>query len=795
MPKEKCFHCGEDCGPQPIYFEGKSFCCNGCKSVFQILNKNKLYKYYEFEESPGLKDSAEKDSRKWAFLETEEIANELLEFDDGGISRINFFVPSIHCSSCIWLLENLQKLNEGIVLSKVNFPKKQVEVTFKKEFVSLRNVAALMDSIGYPPNISMDEESKKKNPSVNKQLLYKLGVAGFCFGNIMLLSFPEYFSKEFMAELHYLKYFGWLNLLLAIPVFVYSSSGYFISVFKSISKGYINIDLPVALGILALFFRSAYEVVTGVGAGFADSLAGLVFFLLIGRWYQDKTYRALSFERDYKAYFPIAVPKLSKEGVEYLPVQKLKKGDVVQIRNEELIPADAVLKKGNANIDYSFVTGESLPIVKNVGDTLFAGGKQMGTLLEVELLKGTTQSRFIQLWNKQNVKSQQNLKIQQALDKVSQYFTVIVLAIAFSATVFWYFVDKTHILNAFTSVLIIACPCALALSVPFAYGSVMRFLGSKGIFLRESNVVENLSKANAIVFDKTGTITYPNAWEVDWIGEELSVDQKTWILSTAYNSSHPLDQALVKNYGGLDILTLDEFRSLTGEGVIGMIKSHEIKLGTAGFVNQASPSNSGTKVHLEIDGSYLGYFLFRNKYREGLEEAVGALKKKFELHLLTGDNEGEKSKLLEIFGGGINLQFNQKPSDKLDFIQGLKERGKKVVMIGDGLNDAGALSASNVGISIVDSVYQFSPASDIIYSAEMLSKIKNVFQFTKAAKRIVYASFTISFLYNIIGVSFAVSGNLTPLFAAILMPLSSVSVVAFATFSAWIAYQRFLKGN
>ncbi len=309
---QPCIHCGEDCGNYPVMWNDKPFCCNGCKTVYQILNEKDLKQYYEIAPMPGIRVDTHEQGEKYAYLDLDEIKTKLLDFSDGGISKITFFVPAIHCASCIWLLEHLSILNPSITHSFVNFPKKEVVINFKDNEITLRELVELLASIHYIPEITLDHLQKRKKTKGNKQLILKIGITGFVLMNVMMYNFPEYLPGGELLEPGFKKFFGWLSLILSIPVVVYCANDYFLSSVKSLRHKIISIDLPIALGILALFLQSAFDIVTEQGTGYLDSLSGLVFFMLVGKWYQGKTYQALSFERDYKSYFPVAVTKIER---------------------------------------------------------------------------------------------------------------------------------------------------------------------------------------------------------------------------------------------------------------------------------------------------------------------------------------------------------------------------------------------------------------------------------------------------------------------------------------------------
>lgn len=780
---QKCVHCGEDCGKYPIIWDEKPFCCNGCKTVYQLLNEKQLFTYYEMENTPGVRVDEHEFGSKFAYLDDEKIKEKLLEFKDGDYSKITFYIPTIHCSACIWLLEHLDTLNPGITHSMVNFTKKEVSVTFKEEVISLRKLVELLASIHYTPMITLDNMDKKEKGKEDRALLFKLGVAGFAFGNIMLLSFPDYLAGERGVEPALQRFFNFLNLLFAIPVLVYSARDYLLSAYKNLKVGVVNTDMPISIGILALFGQSAFEILSNTGTGYMDSFTGFIFFLLIGKWYQNKTYQALAFDRDYKSYFPIAITKIEEGEEKITQIKDLEVGDRVLVRHHELIPVDATLVKGIANIDYSFVTGESNPVKKLIGEPVYAGGKQMGAAIELKVNKSVDQSSLTKLWNQSEGGIQPKKTLNNIVDRLSKWFTIVVLSIAAITLITWLFIDAPRAVSIFTSILIVACPCALALSIPFTYGNSMRIFGKRGFYIKNSQVIENLSKIDTVVFDKTGTITQSNQIDVTFSSEELDEEMLSYIKSVARQSTHPLSVALYQHLANLESYYVEDFKELEAKGVQGRINHHFIQLGSAGFVGAPVDKKEelNSRIYAAIDHEYIGFFSLENKYREGLEDVIHGLKKRYEVHLISGDNESEKQRLIQWFGEEKHLHFDQQPADKLAYIKNLQEEGKNVLMIGDGLNDAGALTQANVGITIADDIYNFSPACDGIMESGRFQYLLKFIRLAYSAIKVVKTSFLISLIYNIFGLSFAIDGLLTPIVAAILMPISSVTVVVFVT--------------
>lgn len=789
MDAENCFHCGTEITlKDEVVFDDKSFCCTGCKTVYEIFSQNDLTCYYDFQNAPGA--TPQDIQGKYEFLSNDEIVTKLLEFDEDKTAIVSLSIPHIHCSSCIWILENLQKLQKGIITSQVNFPEKKVRLTFNKEHVSLKEIVYLLSSIGYEPYISLENYEKGKK-EVDRSLIYKLGIAFFCFGNIMLLSFPEYFEvNEYWID-QYKPFFRWLIFFLALPSFLYSASDYYKSAYKSIRSGILNIDIPIALGIIVMFVRSTIDIIMAYGQGFFDSLTGLVFFMLLGKLFQQKTYSFLSFERDYKSYFPIAVTKVNNGKEEQVQVYDIEKGDRLLIRNQELIPVDGILISQKSSIDYSFVTGEEIPIEKKSGDKIFAGGKQLGTTIEMEVLFSVSQSYLTQLWSNDVFQKKIEQKHKTITDKVSRYFTPILLLLAITVLIIWLFIDTYQAFNVFTAILIVACPCALALTAPFTLGNVLRIMGRQKMYLKNAVVIEQLAKVDTIVFDKTGTITTNKKTAIIYDGNELNDFQITLLKNALRGSNHPLSRRLYEFLPEVAKLEPISFEEITGKGVVATFNEGKVKFGSSSFVDTFSEtSHKKTKVHIEIDDVYLGNFVFSNQYREGLSELFESLSHKYELKVLSGDNEGEKPILEKLLPEKTELVFNQKPEQKLQFIEKLQKEGKNVMMVGDGLNDAGALAQSNVGLAISENVNVFSPACDGIMDASQFSRLGYFFKYSKNAMKTIYMSFGLSLLYNIVGLYFAVTGQLSPLVAAIIMPLSSITVVSFVTIATNIYAKR-----
>jgi len=800
-PKTKagtdCYHCGTQCITNNIAIGEKVFCCEGCKLVYEIINDNGLCDYYKLQDHPGLVQIKPIRSDKYTYLDNEDIAKQLYKFTNGDHTIVCFYIPGIHCSSCMWLLEHLQKVNANIIESRLNFTTKEVTIRFSKNKISLRRIVELLAAIGYEPYISLDEADKKKVKNYNKQRIYKLGVAGFCFGNIMMMSFPEYLSHGAGIEQQYAHLFRYLNLLLALPVFYYSSSEFFSTAWKGLKQKTLNIDAPIALAIIITFARSVFEITGNYGGGYLDSMSGIVFFMLAGRVAQERTYKSISFSRDYKSYFPLAVSVVTADGIESKKLQELKENDIVQLHNDEIIPADAIVLKGKPYIDYSFVTGESEPVTVNYNEMVYAGGRQVGEQLTIKIIKPVAGSYLTSLWNHYTFsknKPGQNY-LDSTVHKVSKYFTSVLLGLALCTAIYWGVTDPSKVVGCVTAMLIVACPCALLLSATFTNGNLLRILSNNGLYLRDAQVIEQLAKTDHIVFDKTGTITEGNQNHVIYCGHHLDEQEQDLLFSVVSPSRHPYSKMLCAWAGSRRRVMVSEWKEIPGRGIVAITGATTIKVGSGEFagIEQEKITEDKATVYVRIN-DLVTSFHFLSVFRDSIPQLITTLGKRYKLSLLSGDNDKQKATMADLFGPKNELLFGQKPIDKLHYIESLQQHGGKVMMIGDGLNDAGALQQSNVGITLADDINNFTPSCDAILDAKKIALLPALLSLARSSRVLIGASFAVSVIYNVIGLWFAIRGMLRPIFAAILMPCSTISILIITSgVSSLIAHRLHLS--
>jgi Cu+-exporting ATPase len=807
ISSQTCFHCHDLCADERFRAGDKVFCCQGCQMVYEILNEHNLCTFYDLDKNAGISLKDQKSAKSYAYLDDPEVQDKLLEFQTPQLAQVSFFLPQMHCVSCIWLLENLYKLDRGVAHSRVNFLKKTTTIQFNPEQTSLRKLAALLHTIGYAPDINLGDLDSPKDPLINRRLAYQIGIAGFVFGNVMLFSFPEYVGMSRENDPWFSQVFGYLSLALAMPVLLYSARDYFVSAWQGLRNRQLNIDIPLCLALLSLFGRSVWEILTQTGPGYLDSFAGLTFLLLTGKWFQQRVWHRLSFERDYKSYFPVAATVRDGQGEETsVPVNRLVPGDIIVVRSHEIIPADGILLKGTAQIDYSFVTGESAPVTVNSGEKIFAGGKQTGESIEIALTRRVAQSHLTKLWNNEAFKPEHKGQVTKLADAAGRYFTWIILAFGTASTAYWWGLkgDVATAINAFTAVMIVACPCIIALSIPFTLGNILRILGNNRLYLKNIRTVEAFSEIDTVVFDKTGTIM-----ETGGDGHQLTGGGGRWVVaikSLVRHSTHPLSRWLYGALPGIAAEKVEQYEEMPGLGIKGTVNGQALMVGSYEFLAGAGVRGLGEKqsgAYAAVDGEAVAHFASQNRLRSGLEKVLAYFrglptKKKqaadmVRTYLLSGDQDRDAAALAAFFPEPDAMYFGQSPQDKLDFVKNLQQKGQKVMMIGDGLNDAGALRQSELGVVVAENTNNFTPACDAIIHAGEFERLPKLVELARTAVRIVNRSYAVALTYNAIGLGFAVSGALSPLVAAILMPTSSISVVLFGVGMGNLAARRIMR--
>jgi len=783
----ECRHCGSPCASTLIQKDSLPFCCAGCVTVYTLLQENGLGDYYNMADSPGARQAPSEIGR-WAFLDDQALTKRLLRFRQEDRALVTLRLPQIHCISCVWLVENLGRLSPGILSSRVNFAKGEADILFDPRSIGLRQIAETLERIGYAPDFRLsDGVAPDQKRSESRLPLIRLVVAGFCFANAMLFSFPAYFGldgNETLARL-----FGGLNLLLTLPVFLFSAHDWWRAAWQFVKNRSMSLDFPVFFALVALFSQTWWEVLSGRGEGYADSLCGLVFLMLSGRWFQRLAARRLAFDNDYRSFFPLW-STVEKDGLsKTVPCDRLKGGDSVLLRQGELLPVDGIVVEGEGSLDYSFVTGESRPVPVRSGDRVFAGARSAGAMIKVRAESDIDASYLAGLWKDAVFRESRDFSTLELGRKAGWGFSFGVFLVAGSAALYWAFAAGAAMaITVFNCVLVVACPCALALGSSLSLGFAARRAAKDGLFLKDAAALERLAKIDCVALDKTGTLTDAANSSCRWEGEVLNLAQQAAVAAAVRHSLHPVARAIAATLSAeLKLPRVLEFHETPGGGLRAVTAAATIELGSAEFCR----ANSVTGTWLRIDGHLLGRFASAPAWRPGLPQLAQGLAKQ-RVEVLSGDSEQDADELRRLIPAAL-LKFRQQPQDKLAAVGELRRRGSHVLFVGDGLNDAGALRAADVGLAVAGAESTFCPACDGVLLGSAVPRLDRHLNFARLAVRLVWVVLGLSLFYNCAGVCLAASGQLTPLKAAILMPISSGSMFLLSFFGSrvigWLAYR------
>ena len=752
-----------------------AFCCRGCEAVFTALTSSGLGDYYQCAVTPGVsqRGAGVRDAARFAALDDPAVAARFFEFNDGALARATFTVPAMHCASCLWLLERVWRVNDAITRADVDLMRRSVRVTFRPDRVSLRGVAEVLASIGYEPALD-GERLPGRMPDARRRLYMKIGVAGFAFGNIMLFSIPRY-ANGAPLDGGFQRLFDTLNVLFATPVLLYSASDYFRSAWHAITRRTMSLDVPVALGLAVLYVRSIADIASGHTEGFLDSFTGLVFLLLVGRLFQQKAFDAIAFDRTFRSFFPLSVRREQADGASAMvPLERVTVGDRLIVRPQEIVPADAVLLDETGAIDYAFITGEERPVSLTRGDTVRAGGRAVMRALRVEVARDVSHSQLAGLWNNPVFAREKSDWLSVLSARFGAWFTVIAVGLAAAGAIAWW-PDGRMAIQVATAVLIIACPCAFTLAAPITLGTAMGVLGRRGWYLKNPAVALALSRIDTVVFDKTGTLTSPALGaRLDVVG--LSETDARLARRLAAESIHPVSRALAAT--GAVTGQVTHVEEVPGAGIRGDVDGHRVVLGTARFMAMEAgtvASVDEARTGVAIDGRLRGWLSLVAPIRSGVEGVVRALSGSVDTWLVSGDHATEAPRWRAAFGD--RMHFRQSPDDKLARVRAHQHTGRHVLMVGDGLNDAGALSAADVGLAISDDTACVVPSCDIVAAGDRLRELPWLLAYGRRARQVIVLCLLVSIFYNVIGLSLALAGWLTPLITAIFMPVSSLTII------------------
>lgn len=802
---QNCFHCGQaipdgDLVLKPINNQQQNFCCHGCASVCEVIHEAGLESFYQRTPEGDLLSPPPAPSKDIELYDYDEVQEQFVN-DLADKREITLMSEAIHCAACVWLIEHTLAKTPEVLLARVNFTNKQIKVRWDNSRIKLSEIIRKLNAIGYdasPYDASASEEAYKK---ANRDLLYRLGFAGFAMMNAMWFSVALYTGAADDGE--YRTYFHWLQFLIATATLAYSGQPFIKGAITSLKSRNIGMDVSITLGIFTTYFYSIWVTITPGHSGevYFDTMIDFMFLLLIGRYLEAiSKNKAIDASRRLMDLQPKIARKKVGEEEKVVPIRALLKGDLISIKPGEKVPVDGIITAGQSMVNESMLSGESKEVLKEVGKPVIAGTLNVDGHLTVEvdkILQNTQLGKIVHM-----VEEAQGSKapIQCTAETIMPWFVSVTVSLALASFVYWFFnVGLEMAVITATAVLIITCPCAFGLATPMAVAVAAGVSARNGILVKNGSVLESLNAMDHFVFDKTGTLT---KGKMQLVGEHFQTpEQRTQLLqaigSIENKAEHSLAYAVVSSikqefgYSAKNWKPVDDFKVHSGKGVSASIEGNLYHIGTATWLSslniEISPAleqlaltkaeQAQTAIWVSVNNQVETLLFLEDQIREDAAELIQRLKAKGkQVTLLSGDLEIVANRVAQQLGG-MQVIAEVLPEDKNAVISQLQAKGQKVAMVGDGINDAPALVRADVGIALGSGTDVSMESADIVLMNNEILAVDTAVELSARTLRTIKQNIASSIFYNVTMLPLAMSGMLTPLIAAITMPISSLVVI------------------
>ena len=800
MIKIECNHCHLSFDEKIMIKENDlNFCCGGCQSVYHILKSENLDSFYEKLGNKTIKAPLQVSNDDLAKFDSENFLNSYTTITKDGFVQIDLILEGIHCAACVWLNEKVLYDTKGVVEANINFTTNKARVVFNSDILKLSDIIKKIRSIGYNAYAYDSSIADKEASKAKQDYFVRMMVAVVCTMNIMMLSVAKYTGFFTGMSLEVKNMIHLAEFILATPVLFFSGFVFYKGAYFGLKNRIVNMDLLVSSGATMTYVYSLFVLFGAKGESYFDSVAMIITFVLVGKYLEVIGKKSAIDTLDkIKSTLPLEAIVVKDGKKETKALNLVEVGDIIELKIGEKVPVDGKIISGNASFDESSLTGESIPVYKKTGDNIFSGTVILDSTILFEVVKDFKNSTFSSIVTLLEDSLNSKPKIQTLANKISRRFSLIILSIAFITFLVWYYFGLDlgfyfEGVNQFErsfitaiSVVVIACPCALALATPMASLVGISELAKKSLLFKEAKFIETIANATTVVFDKTGTLT-KGELEVSFV-EFFNKDEKSMNLlySLLDSSNHPVSIAVkryIKENFEVSNLILEDVKNIEAKGLSARYENIEILGG-----NEALLKEFDVKINIHLNSKFTQYlfcidkkivanFELKDELKDDAKELIEYLKEQnIESIMLTGDNNFVASSIakeLEI----SNYKANLTPKDKADFIKDLKNSGKTVVMVGDGVNDSVALASSDVAIAMGNSADVSMMVSDVVMLNSKLKSLKDAFIISKKTYKHIKQNLAFSLIYNTITIPIAAAGFIIPLFAALSMSLSSLVVV------------------
>lgn len=765
-----CLHCDQEviesyyadeehlCGP---------FCCNGCLTVYNVINHKGLSEYYQIKKDVSFfkkRAPVELSSAQYSFMDDQDFITEYSYKGLNNESTMEFYLEGIHCLACLWIIEKLPEFVPGVKSSKLNMGQSVVSIVLN-ENGKFSTAAHELNQLGYRPHpLKINQSSKELKTKEDRSMLLRIGIAAAASGNIMMYAVSLYAG----AGEEYASFFNLLTVLFAVPVLTYCAWPFYRNSWQALKNKTLSIDVPISMALIMGAVMGLYNLFTGVNENYFDSLSALVFLLLLSRYFlktiQEMGLSTTDLHFFYQGESVLRANNEALNDFSEIHPKFIRPNDILKIKQSHIIPADGEIISGDSYVNNSLLTGESEPQKVSLGSNVFSGTLNISSDLVMKVNKINSDTRLGSILRNIENGWGQKAKIIDITNLISKYFVAAVFIL--SGLLFIYSYEPGHMKEALEralTLLIVTCPCALAIATPLTFIRTLSKSAQKGIIIKDDAVIETLSKAENVFIDKTGTITQNNLQIVSFsILHEPIIAFYDVIHNLEKNSQHPVAKTLKKYIHPLPYkdIEVSDFKETPGVGVSGIIadQHYEIK-------NNSIYQNS--KIIIQ--------FIVRDSIRNDAKESIEKLKAHgLKLKILSGDLKEHVEKIAKMVGlNADEFEAEMSPEEKNNVIK----NSKHTLMIGDGANDAIALASADTGIAVFGAMDISLRAADVYLSLPGLSPAVELITISKETMKVIYRNLVLSLLYNSISVLLAFTGHISPLTAAIVMPLSSLTVL------------------
>jgi Cu2+-exporting ATPase len=793
-PRTDCAHCGL---PVPAGRRGDAddlpFCCEGCRAVHALLREHGLDRYYALrDESSAAAAPARPSGRTYEEMDDAGVRARIGSVDAQGLARAELYLEGVHCAACVWLVERLRTLVPGVVESRLDLGRSRATVVWDPRAVELSRIARALDALGYRPHPARGLAEQRVRQREDRRMLARIGLAGAVAANVMAIAFALYGGIFHGMEPEFERFFRWLSLGLTVPSLVWGGGVFFGGAWRALRLRTLHMDLPISIGLLAGATHGAVSTVRGTGEVYFDTITVLIFLLLSGRYLLRRQHRVAADATEMLAALaPSVARRIEPAGVREVPLEALVPGDRVEVRAGDLVPADGRIVEGRSALDASVLTGESVPADAGPGDPVHAGTLNVAGRIEVAVERTGDDTRVGRLMRLVEEHARRRAPIVLLADRLSGVFVAVVLALAAVTATIWWSASPARAIDSAVALLIVTCPCALALATPLAVTAAIGRAARAGILVKGADVLERLARPGLMLFDKTGTLTTGRPALVSWWGRS---DVRGAVAALEARSAHPLAGPLVAalDGDGRSRLIVSRAVEVPGGGIDGTVDGRRVVVGSPRYVAATGArvrvaaleeierlaAAGRTPVVVAVDGDAVAVAGLGDTLRPDTVAALAAVRSRgWQVGLLSGDHPAAVTAIGRDLGlparaclGGIG------PEEKLRHVERARAAGP-VVMVGDGVNDAAALAASTVGVGVHGGAEAVLAAADVFVTRPGLAAVTELLDGARRTLRVIRRNLAFSLAYNAVAVALAMTGHLDPVAAAILMPASSVTVI------------------